>query len=268
MSELERQFKGVWIPKKTWLDRGLSITEKVMMVEIGSLQDEHRGCFATNAHFAEFFDLSISRVSEIISGLAAKGLVDVEQIRQGKRIIERRIRVVEVEVDRRKPQQYTFDNPNTPSEKALNPFGKGDEPPSENTQGSNTSLNNTKNNTSHGASAPCDDGFEAAWKAYPKREGNNPKNKAYSCWKARLKDGVTAEEMMAGIVRYAAYCKIKGWIGTGYVMQAVRFFGTERAFDNEWKVNGAANKQSGMTKDFSNSTYQGTPNDQFAEIFQ
>ncbi len=27
-------------------------------------------------------------------------------------------------------------------------------------------------------------------------------------------------------------------------------------------------KQSGMTKDFSNSTYQGTPNDQFADVFQ
>ncbi len=27
-------------------------------------------------------------------------------------------------------------------------------------------------------------------------------------------------------------------------------------------------KQSGIAKDFSNSTYQGTPNDQFADIFQ
>ncbi len=29
-----------------------------MLVEIGSLEDEVRGCYATNAHFAGFFGLS------------------------------------------------------------------------------------------------------------------------------------------------------------------------------------------------------------------
>lgn len=86
----------------------------------------------------------------------------------------------------------------------------------------------------NGASAPADDGFETAWKAYPKREGANPKNKAHSAWKARLKEGVTAEAMMAGVARYAAYCQAKGNTGTEYVMQAQRFFGKGREFDNEW----------------------------------
>jgi hypothetical protein len=85
-----------------------------------------------------------------------------------------------------------------------------------------------------GASAPTDDRFEAAWKAYPKREGANPKNKAHSAWKARLKEGVTAEAMMAGVARYAAYCQSKGNTGTEYVMQAQRFFGKGREFENEW----------------------------------
>ena len=48
MTDLPRQFKGVWIPAEVWLDRSLSITEKVMMVEIGSLQDPVRGCYATH----------------------------------------------------------------------------------------------------------------------------------------------------------------------------------------------------------------------------
>lgn len=78
MTNLARKFQGVWIPADLWLDYDLSITEKVMLVEIGSLQDKQRGCYASNAHFAEFFGLSISRVSEIISGLAVKDLVDVE----------------------------------------------------------------------------------------------------------------------------------------------------------------------------------------------
>lgn len=75
MTATPRKFQGVWIPADIWLDRGLSITEKVMLVEIGSLQDDERGCYASNAHFAEFFGLSISRVSEIISALAAKALI-------------------------------------------------------------------------------------------------------------------------------------------------------------------------------------------------
>lgn len=132
MNNHPRKFQGVWIPAELWLDYGLSITEKVMLVEIGSLQDKARGCYASNAHFAEFFGLSISRVSEIISGLADKDLVDVEMIREGKRVVERRIRI-----------KYPFGKPNTPSENASNPFGKGDEPPSENTQGSNTRESNT-----------------------------------------------------------------------------------------------------------------------------
>lgn len=242
----------------------MSITEKVMLVEITSLETVERGCYASNAHFAEFFDLSISRVSEIISGLAAKGIVDVEQIREGKRIIERRIRVVQVENDRRQEPKAPFENPNTPSENTKNPFGKGGEPPSENTKGSNTNINNTNNNTD-----TCEgDGFETAWKAYPKREGANPKSKAHSCWKARLKDGVTAEAMLAGVMRYAAYCKVKGSTGTSYVMQAVRFFGTERAFENEWAASGAPARPSTINQNFNEKTYQGTQNDQFADAFQ
>lgn len=101
---------------------------------------------------------------------------------------------------------------------------------------SNQGLIGARTEETLGASAPCDDGFEAAWKAYPKREGANPKNKAHSSWKARLKEGVTAEQMMAGVARYAAYCDTKGSTGTSYVMQAVRFFGTERSFDNNWSV--------------------------------
>ncbi|WP_196762425.1 helix-turn-helix domain-containing protein [Stutzerimonas frequens] len=135
MTNLARKFQGVWIPADLWLDYDLSITEKVMLVEIGSLQDKQRGCYASNAHFAEFFGLSISRVSEIISGLAVKDLVDVELIRDGKRVVERRIRI-----------KNPFGKPKTPSENAANPFGKGDEPPSENTQGSNTKESNTGSN--------------------------------------------------------------------------------------------------------------------------
>ena len=53
----ERDFKGIWIPREIWLSSELSLMEKVLFVEIHSLDNE-RGCFASNACFAEFFGVS------------------------------------------------------------------------------------------------------------------------------------------------------------------------------------------------------------------
>jgi hypothetical protein len=69
-----RDFKGVWIPREVWLDEGLTWMEKLFLVEIDSL-DNKEGCFASNAHFAEFFAISKSRSSDIIGSLAKKGRI-------------------------------------------------------------------------------------------------------------------------------------------------------------------------------------------------
>ncbi|WP_170938543.1 helix-turn-helix domain-containing protein [Halomonas campaniensis] len=87
----ERAFRGVWIPADIWLNRELSLQEKVMLIEIDSLQHPQKGCFKSNKKLAEFFGLSPNRVSEVISSLKKKGWVRVDQIREGKQIVERRI---------------------------------------------------------------------------------------------------------------------------------------------------------------------------------
>lgn len=78
--------------------------------------------------------------------------------------------------------------------------------------------------------------FEEAWSAYPKREGSNNKRKAFSAWNARLREGVAPEEMLAGVKRYAVYCDAKDATGTQWVMQAQRFFGKDKEFENDWSV--------------------------------
>lgn len=91
----ERDFKGVWIPKEIWLNKDLSLQEKVFLVEIDSL-DKERGCYAGNEYFAEFFELSADRCSSVISSLKEKGYIDVEVERSsGKslRTIRRKGRV-------------------------------------------------------------------------------------------------------------------------------------------------------------------------------
>ncbi|WP_154975171.1 helix-turn-helix domain-containing protein [Klebsiella grimontii] len=78
--------------------------------------------------------------------------------------------------------------------------------------------------------------FETAWQAYPKRAGGNSKSGAFKAWKARLKDGVKPEDMLAGVKRYAAYARVTGSIGTQYVKQAATFFGPDRHFEESWQA--------------------------------
>src|SRR3546814_9466895 len=52
--------------------------------------------------------------------------------------------------------------------------------------------------------------FEMLWSALPKRNGSNDKKAAYAQWKARRKAGHTNEDMQAGAVRYAAWCRATG----------------------------------------------------------
>ncbi|EOW6163742.1 helix-turn-helix domain-containing protein [Klebsiella pneumoniae] len=78
--------------------------------------------------------------------------------------------------------------------------------------------------------------FETAWQAYPKRAGGNSKSGAFKAWKARLKDGVKPEDMLAGVKRYAVYARATGSIGTQFVKQASTFFGPDRHFEESWQA--------------------------------
>jgi len=82
----ERDFKGVWIPKDIWLSRELSLMEKVLFVEIHSLDNE-RGCFASNRHFAEFFDVSERQIRTYVGTLKEKGYITVTIANRNERVI-------------------------------------------------------------------------------------------------------------------------------------------------------------------------------------
>lgn len=68
---MERAFKGIWIPAEIWLNKDLTLLEKVFLVEIDSLDNEN-GCFASNEYFSNFFGLSKNRCSEVIKSLEKK----------------------------------------------------------------------------------------------------------------------------------------------------------------------------------------------------
>jgi len=125
---MNRDFKGVWIPKEIWLDEKLTWMEKLFLTEINSLDNEN-GCFASNKYFAEFFQLSNGRVSQIINSLIKKEYLSVKYDRNGKEIIKRVLRIL-----------------NTGIKNIKQPIKNTKDGYLENAKDNNTS-NNTSNNT-------------------------------------------------------------------------------------------------------------------------
>ena len=73
--DFDRKFKGIWIPASLYLTFDLSPVEKILLVEIDSLDNGEMGCFASNAYFSKFLQVSSDHVSRLINGLVKKGLI-------------------------------------------------------------------------------------------------------------------------------------------------------------------------------------------------
>ena len=89
---MNRDFKGVWISREIWLDQTLTWMQKLLLVEIDSL-DSHDHCFASNAHFAEHLQLSKSRISDLVSSLEKAGYIKCFLEYKGKQVIKRTITI-------------------------------------------------------------------------------------------------------------------------------------------------------------------------------
>ena len=70
----ERAFKGIWIDAEIWLDKELTIVDKVVFAEIDSLSGEN-GCIASNEYLAEFCHCSIAKVKDSIAKLKKRGMI-------------------------------------------------------------------------------------------------------------------------------------------------------------------------------------------------
>ena len=89
---MNRDFKGVWIPKEIWIDKDLTWMEKLLLVEINSL-DNTEGCYASNQYFGEFFNLSSSRISEIVNSLVEKKYITSTLIYEGLQVKKRVLKI-------------------------------------------------------------------------------------------------------------------------------------------------------------------------------
>lgn len=138
ITNVNRDFKGVWIPAEYWLDPNLTMMEIMFITEIDSL-DHGEGCFASNNHFADFFGVTPGRASQIINSLKKKGYIELDYERNGKQVVRRLIRVV-------RKLKGVFRKLNEGIK-----YSKGGY--LENAEGSNTLLSNTESNTEEGSKA-------------------------------------------------------------------------------------------------------------------
>ncbi len=86
-----RDFKGVWIPKEVWLDTRLNALDKVILMEIDSLDQGEKGCYASNEHLATFCQCSKTKVSTAISKLIECGYVYIQNFDGRKRELKSRL---------------------------------------------------------------------------------------------------------------------------------------------------------------------------------
>ena len=157
MDNLERNFKGIWISKEIWLCKNLTLMQKVLLVEIDSL-DNDNGCYASNQYFADFFELSPKRISVIIQELVQKGYIKSKLIyKENSKQVSNRI--------------LTINRPPYPENR--------DTPPPENREDNNIYNNNIYNNICPSGNEKKLEDFEMIWEIYPRKEAKASAFKNY-----------------------------------------------------------------------------------------
>lgn len=221
---INRDFKGVWIPKDIWLAEDLTVMEKLFLVEIDSL-DNDKGCFASNKHFSEFFGITKGRCTQIIKELEHKKLITISYERDGKQVTKRIIRVV---------------NKLTRVDRKLNRGSKYiKQGYLENAQESNTSNSNTSNSIDQ-SSAKLTEDFEKLWNLYPNKQG---KKKALAAYKKAMKEGATSKQIQDGIVAYKKYLKREEWQKPAH---GSTWFNNER-WNDDYSLGGKSKSKSQLT---------------------
>ena len=91
MDEQKRDFKGVWIPVEVYLDERLNALDKIILMEIDSLDNGIDGCYASNEYIAEFCQCKTAKVTRAISKLKQLGYLEVGKFDGRKRFLKSRL---------------------------------------------------------------------------------------------------------------------------------------------------------------------------------
>lgn len=185
MAENKREFRGVWIPKSVWLDTRLNALEKIILIEIDSLDSDESGCYASNKYLSEFCQCSETKISLAISKLCELGYIYTNSFNGRQRELKSRLS---------KNERQTFNN-----------FEAGFENLKENNIDNNI-VNNIDNNKEKITKKEIDTEFESLWKRYPQKKGMES---AYKSYLKSRQNGTTYEEVINGLENYLKEIEVK-----------------------------------------------------------
>lgn len=77
--EQKRKWAGLWFPKELWFDEMLEPLEKLLLLEINSLDTDRIGCVASNEYLAKFLKISDRNVRRYILKLKEKKYIYQEK---------------------------------------------------------------------------------------------------------------------------------------------------------------------------------------------
>ena len=151
MSKEKRDFKGVWIPKEIYLNKNLSWTEKILLIEIDSL-DNGEGCYAGNKHFSEFLGKKQSYIGNLISKLLKDGWLEKRKFDGRKRYISlhKNVKAGFTKMLKQLSQKSDGQNDDNSQKTPSNKEKKGLTTPPNNTT-NNTTNTNVLSNDNHSA---------------------------------------------------------------------------------------------------------------------
>lgn len=195
--EMQKGYYAI-IPANVRYDKDLSANAKLLYGEITALTNAEGYCWATNAYFAELYNVTKTSISLWIKQLLDKGYISSEIIyKEGtKEILNRYLRIINGGHEEKL---------NTPTQKKLK----------ENNTCLNTTLNTTNNNLKNtkkeqkkSNSTELESEFELLWKKYPRKIG---KTKALQSFiKARKTKKYTYEQIENGLNKYIEYLEMNG----------------------------------------------------------
>jgi len=83
-----REWLGIWIPKEIYLNQDVCWSAKIIFMEIHSFTANGKECYISNAHLAEFLNISETQVSKHISTLIEKGWIKQTSFDGRKRYLQ------------------------------------------------------------------------------------------------------------------------------------------------------------------------------------
>jgi len=75
---MEREFKGVWIPKEVWLHPELTLTEKALLAEIDSFTGDGKAFYKSNETIQIEYKVSRPTISKAFKKLEGMGFIKIE----------------------------------------------------------------------------------------------------------------------------------------------------------------------------------------------